>query len=318
MANETLALVLKQPIDELTPAMIEFNADEIIAKIKDKVEFYKQAKYSEATIKQAKEDKASLNKFVKGINAERIAIGKVYEAPYLKFKSGVDRIIALVGDAITNIDGQLNDFEKARITARRELCKGHWYLIAGDELTQHIPYERIEDSKWLNASTSDKKAKEAVENVYEGVINDLQTIQALRSEDVDTLTLYYYKTLSLQETLRENERRKAESLKIAELRAKREADEQERRAREEAEKRAFLAAKQARELEEQRNAPEVGEVPAEFIPPETAEVTQATAEPTPPPAPKLVTVRFEAIGTVEQLKALQAFIRNNGIKIKSI
>jgi hypothetical protein len=62
----------------------------------------------------------------------------------------------------------------------------------------------------------------------------------------------------------------------------------------------------------------VGEVPAEFIPPEPVEVTQATTELTPPPAPKLLNVRFEVTGTVEQLKALQAFIKSNGIKIKSI
>jgi hypothetical protein len=323
-SNEALALVLTKTIEELIPAMIEFNETEIIERIKDKVEFYKSAKYTEDSVKQAKDDKAALNKFVKALNDERIKIGKMYCAPYDAFKTKVDRIIGYANEATDNISEQLDTFEQARIAARREFCKGYWhdlwYNLTDDELAEKIPYERVEDKKWLNASTTEKKAAELIYAVYEGIKSDLQTIEQLANEDTDALTLYYYTTLSLSATLRENERRKAESRKIAEMRAKREADEQERKAKEETERRAFLEAQAAREAEELRNAPEAGEVPAEFIPPAPAEETQTAEqeEPAPAPAPKLMTVRFEVTATLEQMKALKAFFIENNIKIKSI
>lgn len=295
-----MELILTTPIEELIPQMIGFNEDEIINGITDKIEYYKTAVYTEDTIKQAKEDKAALNKLIKGITDERIAIGKAYSAPYEIFKGKIDRIVTLVKGAVKNIDDQLVGYEIERRERRRAALKTHYEAQASD-LVEVIAYARIEREQWLNASVSEKKAKSEIDEVIAGIRTDLQTISRLKDDDVDELRLYYYDTLSLAATLRENEARKERARKIAEMRAKREeearllAEERERAQRADLERQTAIESVSA----------EAVTPPAEFIPPEEV-------------APKLMTVRFEATGTVQQIKALKKFLAENNIKIRAI
>ncbi|MGN0683438.1 MAG: DUF1351 domain-containing protein [Oscillospiraceae bacterium] len=297
---EDLQLTLKTPIEELVPAMIEFNADELVAKVTAATERYATAVYSEDTIKDAKADKAALLKLSKALNAERISLGKIYLAPYEKFKGEIDRIISVVNAAASNIGGQLDAFEEARVGKRRELLRQHFIATASD-ISENIDYERIEDTKWLNASTSDKKAKELVDAVVAGIRTDIATLHQLQSEDIDELLLFYFKNLSLAATLQENEARKERARKIAEMRARREEEarllaEERKRAQE-----ANLTAQNAFENVETQ------QLPPEFTPPEET-----------PKVPTLCCVRFEITGTREQLQALKQFIIANHLTIKKI
>ena len=298
---EELQLILKTPIEELAPAMIEFNADELVAKVTAATERYATAVYSEDTIKDAKADKASLLKLSKALNAERISLGKIYLAPYEKFKGEIDRIIGVVNAAAANIGGQLEAFEEARLGKRRELLRQHFLATASD-ISENISYERIEDTNWLKASTTDKKAKELVDAVVAGIRTDISTLKQLQSEDIDELLLFYFKNLSLSATLQENEARKERARKIAEMRAKREEEarllaEEQKRAQE-----ANLTPQNAFENDEAQ------QLPSEFTPPE-----QET-----PKVPALCCVRFEITGTREQLQALKQFIIANHLTIKKI
>lgn len=298
---EELKLILKTPIEQLAPAMIEFNADELVEKITAATERYATAIYSEDTIKDAKVDKASLLKLSKALNAERISLGKIYLAPYEKFKSEIDRIIGVVNSAAANIGGQLDAFEEARIGKRRELLRQHFLATASD-ISENITYERIEDTKWLNASTTDKKSKELVDLVVNGIRTDIATLKQLQSEDIDELLLFYFKNLSLAATLQENEARKERARKIAEMRAKR---EEEARLLAEAREKAERAAQEAQTASE---SVEPQQLPPEFTPP-----AQET-----PKEPALCCVRFEITGTREQLQALKQFIIENHLTIKKI
>lgn len=302
-----MELILTKPIEELVPAMIGFNEEELIRDISDKLDYYKTAVYTEETVKQAKEDRATLNRLVKAINDERIAVGKVYNAPYETFKGKVDKIVTLVKDACANIETQLTAYEQQRKAKREEALKAY-YEAQGGELVEVIAYSKIARSEWLNASVSEKKAEGEIDNVIASITNDLQTIEALKDDDVDELKLFYYDTLSLSQTLQENEKRKERARKIAEMKAERERIEAERK---EAERQAAEAAKaQAEEVAEESSVAETESIPAapqEFIPPEPE-----------PEQPKLLTVRFEATGTVAQLKALKKFLAENQIRIKAI
>ena len=301
---ENLELILKRPIEELAPAMIEFNADELVTKITAATERYASAVYSEETIKEAKADKASLMKLSKALNAERINIGKVYLAPYEKFKSEIDRIIGVVNAAASNIGGQLDAFEEARIGKRRELLRQHFLATASD-LSENIAYERIEDSKWLNATTTDKKAKELVDLVVNGIRTDIATLKQLQSEDIDELLLFYFKNLSLSATLQENEARKERARKVAEMRAKREEEERAAQLLAEEQKRAQEADLTAQTASE---SVEAQQLPPEFTPPEENAPQESS----------LCCVRFEITGTREQLQALKQYIIANHLTIKKI
>jgi len=301
-----MELILTKPIEELVPAMIGFNEEELIREISDKLDYYKTAVYTEETVKQAKEDRAALNKLIKAINDERIAVCKAYNAPYEIFKGKVDKIVALVKEAGANIESQLTAYETQRKEARKMALKAYYEETAG-ELIEVIAYNKIARETWLNASVSEKKAKAEIDEAIKTIEGDLSTIAALK-DDVDELKLYYYDTLSLAQTLQENERRKERARKVAEMKA-----ERERREAEQTELEA-KAAEEARRLAKVQAEPapiakiEQSAAPAEFIPPEEPAQEE----------PKLITVCFAATGTVAQLKALKQFIKDNNIKIKAI
>ena len=95
MANE-LALILKSPVEELIPKMIAWNNAELLARVEATLEQYNGVTYDDSQIATAKADRAQLNAFCKALNDERIRIGKVYNAPYEKFKGEVDEVLQKV------------------------------------------------------------------------------------------------------------------------------------------------------------------------------------------------------------------------------
>ena len=81
MLSQELTVVLERPIEELIPAMLNWNNAELMAQVKTLLTQYEGIVYSEEQIGEAKKDKAQLNAFIKALNDERIRIGKIYTSP---------------------------------------------------------------------------------------------------------------------------------------------------------------------------------------------------------------------------------------------
>ena len=127
-----------------------------------------------------------------------------------------------------------------------------------------------------------KSIKADIDAVFENARNALVAIEALQSEDEELVKAFYFRTLDLSAALTEDARLKAERARVAEMKAKQEQTAAE------------AAAKAAQELQQEEQA-------------------EAIAS-----APKKQVVRFQVEGTVEQLKALQRFLRENKIKYSAI
>lgn len=279
MANE-LALILKSPVEELIPKMISWNNAELLARVEATLEQYKGVTYDDSQIATAKADRAQLNAFCKALNDERIRIGKVYNAPYEKFKGEVDEVLQKVKGTVSEIDAQVKAFEERKQQEKQNEIIEYFKATVGD-FSGLIPYERIHNPKWLNASTTMKSVKADIDAVFENARNALVAIEALKSEDEELVKAFYFRTLDLSAALMEDVRLKAERARVAEMKAR-----QEQAA-------AEAAAKAAQEM-----------------PQEQAEAIA--------PAPKMQVVRFQVEGTVEQLKALQRFLKENKIKFSAI
>lgn len=275
MSNE-LTLVMETPIEELVPKLIAWNNKELLAAVEEQLKGYQGITYDESQIATAKADKAQLNNFCKMLNDERIRIGKVYTSPYDKFKSEVDEVIGKVKTVVYAIDSQVKEFELAKQMRKNDEIIGYYKEVIG-EFSGLIPYEQIYNSKWLNATVSMKSVKADIDKIVAEARNAMEAITALHSEDEEAIKAYYFRTLNLSDALMENERLKAEKQRVAELKAKQEAE-------------------RAAQQEEQQ--PEA-EKPVEAV-------------------KKTQTVRFQVEGTIDQLKALQRFLRENNIKYSAV
>lgn len=221
-----LTFKLEHPIEELIPAMIGFNNEELLNKAQELAEEYSSAVYTEEMIPQAKDDRARLNALIKAINDERIRIGKVYNAPYNAFKSKVDEVLVCLQKPANLIGEQLSVYESERKARKRADIENYFNSAIGD-LATFVPFEKIFNEKWLNASASMKSITSEIDKMVEGIWSGLMTIEALKSEDETTLKAYFFRTLDLGQTLLENERLKTEKKRIEEAKAQAAAKEAE-------------------------------------------------------------------------------------------
>lgn len=276
---EKMELVLQSDLESMIPAMIAWNNEELMAQVKELLVQYDNTVYDESNITQAKEDRARLNKFADALNSERLAIKKRYVAPLDKFTAEVNEVVGAVKSASMRIDAVVTEYDAKKRAEKRRKVQEHYDVAIGD-LRDCVPYERLEDTRWYNASVSLKSATTEIDVALERIRNELIAIDALQSPDDAQIKAYYFRTLSLAQALQENERLK----------------EERRRAE------AYSARVQAAQAQQ-----ETSEVTVNI---ETSGCTQA--------APKLLTVRFAVQATAEQLKALKAFLTAHKMDFKPI
>ncbi len=289
--SQELSLVLKTPVEELIPAMLAWNNAELLEAVELDLQEYDGIEYTDDQMDAAKKHRATLNAFIKSMNDERIRIGKVYAAPYEKFKGEVDEVISAVKKAVESIDSQVKAHELARQQKKEADIRAYFESVIGC-FESLIPFERVKQSRWLNASTSMKSIKAEIDKLFEDAKLAMSAIEALNSADETAVKAYYLRTLNLSEALMENNRLAQEKARIAELKAKRETE-----------------ATSARAESHEGITTTVGDTPTDKLP---TEATQTSS------APKLMTICFKVEATAEQFGQLRSFLVSNGIKYSKI
>lgn len=212
MAQE-MALILSTPIEQLVPQLIAWNNSDLMASVKERLTEYVGKIYDEKSITEAKSDKAQLNNFAKALNAERIRIGKIYDAPLQKFKTEVDEVIHAVEEVSATIDEQVKAYEQARQDARLAENKEYFASVLPEALAQFVSYEKIAKKEWLNASKTPTAVRKEIDAAVQKIISELATIDALGDKDAD-MKAEYFQTLDLAATIQAHERRKADKARI--------------------------------------------------------------------------------------------------------
>lgn len=158
---------------------IEFNFDELKAELSTRLEKYNNLTYTEETVKNAKEDRASLNKFKEAIETRRKEIKSLCMKPYNEFEAKVKELTALIDKPILAIDTQIKNFDNQRIEAKR-IDITDFYNFVIEDMAEILPLEKIFNPKWLNATYKMSNIeKEIVETIGKvngnlNVINDLK------------------------------------------------------------------------------------------------------------------------------------------------
>ena len=168
-------------IQALTPVLIT-NYEELKKELTEKTDLYKNIVYSEENIKDAKTDRANLNKLEKAINDEKIRIKNVFLKPYEDFESKCKELMALVKEASTNIDKQIKDFESKQDDEKKTMIKDIFDGYVG-EFKELINFDVVFDPKWLNKTCSYKKIEEDINHIITKTKLDMETINGQISDD---------------------------------------------------------------------------------------------------------------------------------------
>lgn len=284
---------------------IETNFEEIKVALAAGLEEYKGMVFTAESQPEAKRTVASLRKLKKTMNDRRIEIKKTFMAPYTNFEAQVKELDKLIDEPIDFISGQIEEFERRRVEAKKAMICEIYTGIMTEHGTvmEYLPLDRIYDSRWENSTTTQKAITEAITAHVEHVEKDLDTIRAMESEFEDKGLVKYRATLELSDAItamNQYQKQKEEILR-------RQAEEEQRKAEEETRRAAE---------EEQRKAALVHEEPVvpEVVPDVALEEEKAVRSATAPEG----TVRYEVVADPFQIAQLEAAMREYGIKFRRV
>lgn len=199
------------------PENISFNFEELKQELTAKVEMYKTLVYTDDQIAEAKKDRANLNRLKKSLNDERIRLEREYLIPFNKFKAEINEIIRIIDEPVAVIDRQVKEAEEKKKADKLAAITGYWKSC---EKPFDIPFEKIMDQKWLNASVSLKSVYGAIDVLLETITKDLFTLRNLTEFSFEAVEVYKT-TLDLGKAIQEGQRladiqkRKAEQERLA-------------------------------------------------------------------------------------------------------
>lgn len=287
------------------PEKIDFNYEELKAELTSKVSFYETLVYTDDQIKDAKADKANLNKLKKALNDERIRKEKEYMQPFNVFKAQINEIIGIIDKPIAVIDEQVKAYDEKR---KAEKQKAIEELFATIGFQNFVTLEKIWDPKWLNASVSMKSIEDQMKSKMYEIGNGVLTLSQLPEFGFEA-TEVFKETLDINKAI--SEAKRMSEIAKAEAEARRKAAEEARKAAEEARRKAEEERKaQERAAEEQRAAMAQAMTPPEDAQPAPVEESQ--------PEPQKMVVKFEVELTTDDAAALREFFQSRNITFRAI
>ena len=259
---------------------IQWNNEELKAEISEKMQDYKNLVFTEETIKEAKKDRANLNKLKNAFEDERKRIKKLCMAPYDEFEKQVKELVALIDEPIRLIDSQIKEVEEKRRDDKRKDIEALFPTIG---FQAFVTLDMIWDEKWLNATVSMTKVEEQMKTRMYQIGDDVFTIHSLPEFSFEAMEVYK-KTLDLTKAIQEGQR-------LSEIQKRKAAYEEEQRKKEEAAKQAAI---------QPANKPE----------PDQSEVKEENSE--------LIQLDFRVWGTREQIMGLRQYLIDNKIKFGKV
>lgn len=269
---------------------IQWNNVELKTEIAEKMQEYKSLAFTEETIKEAKSDRAKLNKLRTAFEDERKRIKKMCMAPYDAFEKQVKELVALIDEPIKLIDSQIKEVEEKRRNDKRKEIE---ILFPSIGFQPFVTLDMIWDEKWLNATVSMTKVEEQMRSRMYQIGNEVHTIRELPEFSFEAMEVYK-KTLDLAQAIQEGQR-------LSEIQKRKAAYEEEQR----------------RKLEEQkRQSTEVTEAVAQKAEPlpaqrENVSAGQTVEEP-------VICLDFRAWGTRDQLMKLRQYMIDNKIRFGKV
>lgn len=289
------------------PEKIDFNYDELKAELTSKVSFYETLVYTDDQIKDAKADKANLNKLKRALNDERIRREKEYMQPFNVFKAQINEIIGIIDKPIAVIDEQVKAYDEKRKAEKQKAIEDLFSQIG---FQNFVTLEKIWDPKWLNASVSMKSIEDQMKSRMYEIGNGVLTLSQLPEFGFEA-TEVFKETLDINKAISEAKRMSEIAKAKAEAEARRKAAEEARKAAEEARRKAEEERKaQERAAEEQRAAMAQAMTPPEDAQPAPVEESQ--------PEPQKMIVKFEVELTTEDATALREFFQSRNIAFRAI
>ena len=222
MTNE-LTVRVERPV---IPAM-SWNKEEVQQNLDEMLATYTGRVHTPEAIKDAKADRAAVNKWEKQLGDALRAAKKLYTEPLDAFSQSIKAMQAQCKQVSGAIDTQVKAVEQAQREEKASTLRLVYRDCIG-ELEELIPFERLLDEHWLNKTFDLSQAEKDLRLGIETRRNELKLIRDTCGEDAEACTTEYLRNLCVNDALQEYTRRhnarealrKAEAERAAAERAK--------------------------------------------------------------------------------------------------
>lgn len=288
-----MELKIYSPQDSGFIQKIEWNFEELKAEITAASEEYAASVYTDDTIRNAKADRAKLNKFVDAIETKRKELKKKVLDPYNQFEIEEKQLVAIVQKAINNIDSQVKDYERRQRDEKTAKVREFYEDNIGD-LADYLPFDRVFRPEYANQSSTMKSIKESILETIQRVAEGLAILNEVESKFAGDMKEEFLRSYDIGSAMALRNRLEAEEQRRAEYMAEQERRKAEREAARKAEASRVMQAGQAAQAPVQSQpAPVQQEEPVHVI-------------------------DFRVHATAAQLGALKAFLKENGIRFEPV
>ena len=274
-------------------AVINANFDEVKEALTEMLAPYKAQVVTEETIREAKNDKAKINKVIKNLESYRKSVKNSVLQPYTLFEEKCKALTGMCKEAVDNIDSQIKVFDDREKEQKISALNTYFYAQP-NEFPEYATWDAVYKKAWENKSYRASDARADIDNFIRQTALDVKVLMTINQKWQSYLLAEYKANHDLNACLAINERYK--------------------KAEEEEAKRQSLA-EQQREIEKALEEFEVTPLDA----------PKATSKPV-PKVPEMVTprhqedellnIQFSVTATEEQLNQLQAFMDGHGIMWK--
>lgn len=280
----------------MNPQHIETNFEAVDAYLTEAMAPYTQLVVTEDSIGDAKKTLAQLRKLKDGINAQKIAVKREWMKPYTEYEDKAKQLMSRVEAGISNIDGQVKDYDARRKEQKLQELKDYFDQEASRyRVEEYLDWNLIRNPKWANASFSVEDAENEISAIITRTAGDVDYITGMDSPFTAAMLIEYRRSRDLRAALSVEAR----------LKAVQEAEER---------KKAERLAETFREAQEEADGDVANVEPA---PAPTAQFIRPIEEEE-PPKPKLYDLAFKVKVTMQQAHALKAFFAEQGIEYHKI
>lgn len=144
-------------------------------------EYYSKLVFGDDQIKEAKEERAIINKMVKKVADYRKSVVASFNRPLEEFVNEAKQAENILKETSTFVDSQVKKYEEEEKEKKKEGCQKIYEEMIGD-LKELVSFENLFNDKWLNKTTKYDEVKSDIQNVIEKVNSGLEAIKTLKSE----------------------------------------------------------------------------------------------------------------------------------------
>lgn len=212
-------LVPFEPI--LQPATIEADFDGMKARLAEVLKPFEGLTLEQValmSLKEQKDARKGLNDYANQLEDARKAIKRAYNAPLKEFEDSCKELLAMIDAPKALIDGAIKKREADDRQARFDHLAEHYAEFA-PALVPVVPFERIAEKEWGNATHGEKKAERELEDKVSHIAKDWEALRLSGMAFPQEAEAEFFRTLSLQAAIDYDARRREEQAAIDAMRA---------------------------------------------------------------------------------------------------